>query len=188
MTTLFPRRSLESNFEFPVTDTLKLGTFLLNFVCIFILKLLDKSLKKDDLEGKSSVAEWKVYSKKRIQDARSVANLVELKPDTNAYAEYVDHVVSYYKPKQSIQDFPKVKTQSIKVPMSEEQNTKYQAAQKKVNSSDMDLLKRGVEVTRKTASFNAFLNATRQISNTYGGKTNTPKLKKVLESGLSQMK
>ena len=45
----------------------------------------------------------------------------------------------------------------------------------------MDLLKRGVEVTRKTASFNAFLNATRQISNTYGGKTNTPKLKKVLE-------
>ena len=46
MTTLFPRRSLESNFEFPVTDTLKLGTFLFNFVCIFILKLLIKTIIK----------------------------------------------------------------------------------------------------------------------------------------------
>ena len=140
-----------------------------------------KTLKKKDLEGKSSVAEWKVYSKKRIQNARSVANLVELKPNTKAYAEHIDHVVSYYKPKQSIKDFPKVKTLTIKVAMSNEQNTKYQAAEKKVNSSDIHLLKRGIEVTRKTASFNAFLNVTRQISNTYNGKTNTPKLKKVIE-------
>lgn len=140
-----------------------------------------KSLKKDDLDGKSSVADWKVYSKKRIQDTRSVAKLVELKPDTAEYAKYVKHVVSYYKPKQSIQDFPKVKTQIIKVPMSETQNKHYVAAQKKVNSSDMELLTKGVEVTRKTASFNAFLNATRQISNTYKGETNTPKLNKVIE-------
>ena len=140
-----------------------------------------KTLNTTDLEGKNSVSEWKIYSKKRIQDARSVANLVELKPNVSEYAKYVNHFISYYKPKESIKDFPKVSSKNIKVKMSDEQNKKYQSAQKKVNSSDMELLQKGIEVTRKTASFNAFLNSTRQISNTYNGNTNTPKLKKVVE-------
>jgi ERCC4-related helicase len=64
--------------------------------------------------------------------------------------------------------------------MSKEQNKIYVKAQKGVNMEDLKLLKSGIEITRKSTAMNAFLNATRQISNTWNGNENTPKLNKVL--------
>ena len=72
--------------------------------------------------------------------------------------------------------------------MSLEQNKIYKKAQKGVNIEDLNLLKSGIEVTRKSSSMNAFLNATRQISNTWNGTENTPKLNKVLATLIKEPK
>lgn len=142
---------------------------------------LKKKLTTVDLNGSKTLKEWREKQKERINKARAVAKLVEMKPNVSEYSKYVKQMISYYKPEPDLKYFPKVETNTIKVSMSTEQNKLYQAAQKKVNKIDLELLKNGIEVTKKTSAFNAFLNYTRQISNTYSGKTNTPKLLKVLE-------
>ena len=139
-----------------------------------------KKITSDDLNG-LSMKEWKKKQDIRINKARAIVNLGILKPNTSEYSKFVNQMVSYYRPEKNIQDFPDTTVKKIKVPMSVEQDKIYKKAQRGVNKDDLNLLKSGIEVTRKTSAMNAFLNATRQISNTWDGNEDTPKLKKVLD-------
>ena len=139
-----------------------------------------KKLTSGDLEG-MEMKDWKKKQTLRINKARAIAKLTVYKPNTSEFSKYVAKLISYYKPVQNIKDFPDVTTKILKVPMSPEQNKIYVKAQKRVNMEDLNLLKSGIEVTRKSASMNSFLNATRQISNTWNENTDTPKLKKILD-------
>ena len=137
-------------------------------------------LLPEDLDG-LEMKDWKKREETRIKKARAVANLGVLKPNTSEFAKYVKNLVSYYKPVRNINDFPETTIKKIKVPMSPQQNKLYMKAQKGVNTEDLNLLKKGIEITRKSASMNSFLNATRQISNTWDGNEDTPKLKRILK-------
>lgn len=143
-------------------------------------KYQKETITKKDLRGARDLKEWMKTQKNRIDGARSRAKLGILKPNTSEYSKYVSQLISYYRPKENIRDFPSVIYKTIKVPMTAEQYKIYTKAQKKVNKTDLDLLKLGTEVTRKSSAMNAFLNATRQISNTWDGHLNTPKLLKIL--------
>ena len=90
-------------------------------------------------------------------------------------------MVSYYQPVPTVEDFPLVSKHIKKVAMSEMQNKLYNKAKRGVNMEDLNLLASGIEITRKSSAMNAFLNATRQISNTWDGNEDTPKLKKVMQ-------
>ena len=140
-----------------------------------------------DLEG-MEMKDWKKKQTLRINKARAIAKLSVYKPNVSEFAKYVAKMISFYKPIQNINDFPEVTTYIKKVPMSLEQNKIYKKAQKGVNIEDLNLLKSGIEVTRKSSSMNAFLNATRQISNTWNGTENTPKLNKVLATLIKEPK
>lgn len=141
-----------------------------------------KSLIKKDLDGADNLREWKLVEKKRIQDARATAKLGVLKPNISEFSKFVKQIISYYKPEQDINYFPNVTNKIIKVKMSQEQYKNYIKYQKKVNNEDIKLLKSSKKVTRKTSTMNVFLNATRQISNTWNGKKNSPKLNKILNT------
>ncbi len=179
-----PRIERRCNLYSSVTCSDK-GVKYKNNLCRYhYIKSIRKTKKKllnEDLEG-LEMKEWKKKQTLRINKARAVAKLGIYKPNTSEYQKFVSGLVSYYKPETTIEDFPEVSTRTVKVPMSEEQNKIYLKAQKGVNLEDLNLLKSGVEITRKTSAMNAFLNATRQISNTWNGKEDTPKLKKVLET------
>ncbi len=144
-------------------------------------KYQKETITKKDLRGDKDIKEWMKTNKNRIEGARARAKLGTLKPNTSEYSKYVSQLVSYYKPHQNIRDFPSVIYKTIKVPMTPEQYKIYTKAQKKVNKADLELLKTGIEITRKSSAMNAFLNATRQISNTWEGHLNTPKLLKILK-------
>lgn len=138
-----------------------------------------KTIVTSDLEG-LSMKDWKKKQTLRINKARAIAKLGIYKPNTSEYSKYVAGMVSYYQPTKTIDDFPSVTTHIKKVAMSETQNKVYLKAQRGVNIEDLNLLKSGIEITRKSSAMNAFLNSTRQISNTWNGQENTPKLKKII--------
>ena len=143
-----------------------------------------KTIVTSDLEG-LSMKDWKKKQTLRINKARAIAKLGIYKPNTSEYSKYVAGMVSYYQPTKTIDDFPSVTTHIKKVAMSEKQNKVYLKAQRGVNIEDLNLLKSGIEITRKSSAMNAFLNATRQISNTWNGQEDTPKLKKIISQIIS---
>ena len=139
-----------------------------------------KNLVAADLDG-LSMKDWKKKQTLRINKARAIAKLGVYKPNTTEYSKFVARLVSYYQPVTTVEDFPLVTKHIKKVPMSEMQNKLYHKAKRGVNMEDLNLLASGIEITRKSSAMNAFLNATRQISNTWDGNEDTPKLKKVLQ-------
>ena len=142
-------------------------------------KRIKVKLVPQDLNG-LIMKDWKKIQDKRINETRAIAKLSILKPNVLEYSKFVKNLISYYKPKKN-HDFPETTIKRIKVGMSPEQNKLYKKAEKGVNREDLNLLKKGIEITRKSAAMNAFLNVTRQISNTWEGNEDTPKLKKILE-------
>jgi SNF2 family DNA or RNA helicase len=143
---------------------------------------MKKLLNKKDINGLETLNEWKIVQKNRIQLARARVKLGILKPNISEFSKFIKKTISYYKPKQDINYFPEVKEKIIKVKMNNEQYNIYLKYQKKVNKEDLNFLESGIEVTSKSSSMNAFLNKTRQISNTWNGKKNTPKLNKILNT------
>jgi SNF2 family DNA or RNA helicase len=132
---------------------------------------LKRSSKKiRDLNNFKRNKEYEIKEKERIAIARAKANHFKLIPNTSEYAKYVKGVVSFYKPSLTTGDFPDVNKKIMKVKMSDIQDKMYKKALKKISKTDTGLLENGNEVVRKTTSFNAFLNTTRQISNTYDGQ------------------
>ena len=75
--------------------------------------------------------DWKKEEEQRIKEARAVANLSVLKPNTSEFGKYVKNLVSYYRPVRNINDFPESTVKKVKVPMSKEQNKLYVKAAKK---------------------------------------------------------
>lgn len=124
--------------------------------------------------------EFEKKQKNRIERLRAALNEGRLKPNTKEYKHYVKCVISYYMPDLT-DDYPVANKHYVKVNMSPEQNKSYQKAAKKVSKGDMHMLESGREVTRKSAAFNAFLNVTRQLSNTYHGNIDSPKLLEILK-------
>ena len=143
---------------------------------------LRRSIKKirDEHKFKRN-KEYENEQKERISHARARANHFKLIPNTTEYKKYLKNIVSYYKPELKTGDFPHVDKEVIKVKMSDAQNKIYQKAIKKISKTDADLLENGIEITKKSSSFNSFLNITRQISNTWNGELNTPKLNMILK-------
>lgn len=124
--------------------------------------------------------DYEKKQKDRIERMRAALNEGRLKPNAKEYKRYVKCVLSYYSP-DITNDYPSVKKHYIKVKMSPEQDKHYQNAAKKVSKGDMFMMQSGREVTRKSSAFNAFLNVTRQLSNTYNGKIDSPKLLEILK-------
>lgn len=118
--------------------------------------------------------------KDRIERLRPALKEGVLKPNVSEYKKYVRCMVSYFMPDVR-KDYPSVKRHHVKVKMSPEQNREYEKATKKVAKGDLHMMESGREVTRSGMAFNSFLNATRQISNTYKGRTDTPKLMEILK-------
>jgi len=115
----------------------------------------------------------------RILNAKLRAKNSELIPNISEFKKYIKNCVSYYKPQETIEDFPIVKTKIAKVKMSINQNTFYKKYTKKVKKKLKKLDKD--EKSEKDKILNSFLNVTRQISNTWEGKLNTPKLQGILK-------
>jgi superfamily II DNA or RNA helicase len=90
----------------------------------------------------------------------------------------MDTYISYYKPDDN--GYPSVSKHIIKVKMSKEQYTMYQKATSQIPTKELHMMQSGKTI-KNSINFNSFLNATRQISNTFKGNTNTPKLNKILK-------
>lgn len=146
----------------------------------YYMNMRRSSKKIRDLNNFKRNKDFELNEKDRISKARAKANHFKLVPNTSEYSKYVKNVVSYYKPELT-NDFPKFTNKIVKVQMSNIQNKIYQKLSKKITKADLSLLQSGNEITKKTSAFNSFLNLTRQISNTWKGSTDSPKIKKIIE-------
>lgn len=146
----------------------------------YYMSMRRSSKKIRDLNNFKRNISYELKEKERILKARAKANHFKLVPNLSEYGKYVHNMVSYYKPELTA-DFPKVTEKIIKVSMSTTQNKIYQKLSKRITKADLSLLQTGHEITKKTSAFNAFLNLTRQISNTWKGSTDSPKLQQIIK-------
>ena len=65
--------------------------------------------------------------------------------------------------------------------MSEEQDLAYKNFSRIIKKEDLEMIQMGYEIKRKSGKLNSYLNKTRQISNTWNGKINTPKFNSILK-------
>jgi SNF2 family DNA or RNA helicase len=98
--------------------------------------------------------------------------------DYNKVKNALENFISYFKPDST--DYPLVEKYIIKVQMSAEQYKMYSKATSAISPRELHMLQEGEDI-KITPNFNAFLNATRQVSNTYKSTPYTPKLNKILK-------
>ena len=122
---------------------------------------------------------YEMKEEARISKARDKFRNGKLIPNISEYERYIKNIVSYYKPLETIEEFPLVENKLAKIYMSEEQDKHYKKYSRKLKK-DLKKINRGDNVNKKKI-FNSFLNVTRQISNTWKGNINTPKLKGVMK-------
>jgi superfamily II DNA or RNA helicase len=145
----------------------------------FYMKMRRSSAKIKRENKWKSDKEYINKQKERIALNRHNIINAELEPNVNEYAKYIRCLISYYMPEKT-KDYPSVKEKYIKVKMSSEQDTYYSKATKKLTKAEIQTMNLGRKVKSST-SFNAFMNFTRQISNTTNNNANTPKLKAILK-------
>lgn len=158
------------------------GKATVNHLCKYHQYLYLKRCKNKTIRRRYAFTrdrEYEIQQANRIEQARLLEKAVQLTPDLAKYRTYVKDMVSYYRPKPNA-DFPSVTVKRFVVRMSPAQNALYLKAKKKISKTEISLMSRGQDFT-KSPTFNAFLNATRQVSNTSKGNTDTPKLQNMLQ-------
>lgn len=95
----------------------------------------------------------------------------------------VHGLVSYYKPEKNISDFPEVTENNVKVPMDRRQEVLYKAIENELPASLKYKLNNILPPSKaESSNLNAFLSASRQLSNTanaYSVEDNTPPSPKI---------
>jgi SNF2 family DNA or RNA helicase len=112
----------------------------------------------------------------RILKATEKSRGETLIPNVSEYEKYVKNMVSFYKPVEIIEDFPIVNTKIAKVKMSDDQYKYYKKYSKKAQKQFNN-----IKSQTNIKTLNSFLNITRQISNTWKGEIDTPKLQGIVK-------
>jgi superfamily II DNA or RNA helicase len=132
---------------------------------------LDLSPLINAITGKYSMPlKEKAFNKRFIRDD---------KLHKEPFKKIISNLISFYQPGEST-DYPNVDKCLIKMKMSKDQYDVYMKACKQIPNSELHLMNQGKDI-KKSINFNAFLNATRQVSNTFQSRTDTPKLSKILK-------
>ena len=120
----------------------------------------------------------------RIKEARMKMAHVKVRPDTRKYVECLNGYVSCYSaPARVLAEYYPSQTEVVRnVAMSPVQMKQYKVALRKIAKSEVAMIQKREQMVVTSHAFNVFLNATRQISNTWEGATDTPKLQGILQS------
>lgn len=95
--------------------------------------------------------------------------------DETLFKKVVNKLISYYHPEES-NDYPDFTTCIVRIKMSQQQQIVYKKALSQIPNKELHDIQTG-----KRMNFNSFLNATRQVSNTWQSQSETPKLMKILK-------
>lgn len=120
----------------------------------------------------------------RIAEARMKMAHVAVRPDTRKYAGCLNGYVSCYAAPAHIlaAHYPSQTDVVRSVTMSPVQMKQYKVALRKIAKSEVAMIQKREQMVVTSHAFNVFLNATRQISNTWEGATDTPKLQGILKA------
>jgi superfamily II DNA or RNA helicase len=124
--------------------------------------------------------DYEEQQEKRIAKKREQLKFIPKQPNLSQYSRYVRCMVSYYMPDLA-KDYPAIEKWFIKVHMSEIQSDLYNKALNSLPLPDRKAMQKGIEIKDSGGGnyINAFFNKTRQISNTWAGNPNTPKLRQI---------
>lgn len=131
-------------------------------------------------EGFKRSLEYETKQIERIEKLRKQLKFVPRQPNLSQYSRYVRCLVSYYMPDMS-KDYPSVDKWFIKVKMSSLQSELYNKALRNLPLPDRELMEHGIALDVSKTYVNTFLNTVRQVSNTWKGDPNTPKLRQILK-------
>ena len=143
------------------------------------LKYASKQIR-DQVKFKENV-EYEISQSNRIEKEKQMAKEGYLIPNFDLFSEYIKDIVSSYNPLQSIEYYPTVEYQKIKLFMSEEQDLAYKNFSRIIKKEDLEMIQMGYPIKKRSGKLNSYLNKTRQISNTWNGKINTPKFNSILK-------
>lgn len=120
--------------------------------------------------------------KQRIEENRIFhSNNFNKKINKKTFKDTIECLISYYEPNRK-DDYPNTKQHYNYVKMSKEQNIAYKVAIKMLKPQELKKIEGGNDfVISDMTTFNAFLNKTRQISNTLNGNPFSPKLSELLD-------
>ena len=118
----------------------------------------------------------------RIAKKRKQLKFMPRQPNLSQYARYVRCMVSYFMPDLT-KDYPAVEKWFVKVHMSDMQSKIYNKALNSLPLPDRKAMQQGLEIkdTGSSNYVNTFFNKTRQVSNTWGGYPDTPKLRQIVK-------